>query len=1048
MNSSSKDQERDSTFGRTLLTIRTRLGLTQSSMAKILDISPQTIMVWEAGTSYPSPNSLRRVIEFAVQQHAFPSGREHEEIHALWKQAHQKVLLDDLWLKHLLTASPSSPPLRADNEDSTHAPSSAPTPPASSGPESLLTTKFSLPLSSHLLVPRPRLSDVLLARSVERPFTLVSAPAGFGKTTLLASWLKSLPEGEQWIAWLSLDEEDNDPVRFWRYLLTSLERQRPGPLTNLLASLQTHQMSFLPYLVTELLNQLSDIQEPLILVLDDYYHITETGIHTALTSLLDHLPPSVHLILATRADPPVPLSRLRAQGKLLEVRTEQLRWTQEETRLFLENVMHIYLSTERVEHVRERTEGWIVGIQLLGLSLQGRAMPENLLDVLSGSQHYILDFLTDEVLHRQEASVQTFLLHTSILERLSASLCDAVMEQEGSQQMLEYLERANLFVVSLDMQRQWYRYHALFAEVLRYRLAQEGDGMVATLHRRASLWYERQGQMNEAVMHALQAHDWHRAADLIETMARVEIGSWKNEVSLRRWIMQLPKEVTRARPLLSLTYALSLFRNASPESIEDWLQVAEEGITAQLSQLTFECGEAERTRQHELNDMLGTVFVIQAFNTAYRGNASLAIMLNQQALNYLSEKNFSIRALLASNQGLINVALGEAGAAIQNFLEAVKYSQRMGMSNMSIAFLVTVGKILIFRGRLHEAWNLFEQSIALSRTESSFILPNVSHAYGFQADLLREWNRFDAADDLMSRAVQMGEQAQDLIALEAIYAIRASIDSTKEDSDLAISSFEQAEQVSMQLKSPFAYVLQILPKQVRFLIAQGKIAHAAQLVEELLQQDQQQVTSLIVERIKVARVRVLLAQQEPEEVLGILPALLQGAIRQERYGHAIEMYLLHALASQRVQQEQEALASLREALRLAEPEGYIRLFVDEGPQMAALLTTLLTQERHHGATHYLETLLGVFSQEQARAHPTTPLAVQQRGLLDPLTERELEILRKMAQGTTNQQIAENLVIAITTVKRHITHIFEKLGVGNRTQAVARARRLGLLSDQS
>ena len=464
MDSSTKYQERkerDDAFGRSLLTIRTRLGLTQVSMAEMVGISPQTMMVWEAGTSYPNVKSLRRVIEFAIQQHAFSSGREQEEIRALWKQAHQKGLLDDLWLKHLLNSSSSSSALQEENEDRTGSASAVLTSPAPSLSESLLTTKFSLPSSSHLLIPRSRLSDGVLKRSVTYPLTLVSAPAGFGKTTLLSSWVRSLPKGTQYIAWLSLDEEENDHVRFWCYLLMALERQFPRSFTDLLAALQTHQTSFLPYLVTALVNQLSDIQAPLVLVLDDYHCITETPIHTLLASLIDHLPSTVHIILATRADPPLPLSRLRAQGKLLEVRTEQLRCNQEETRLFLENVMNIHLSPERIEHVNERTEGWIVGIQLLGLSLQRQTIPENLLDVLSGSQHYILDFLTDEVVQRQERGVQTFLLHTSLLERLSASLCDAVMEQEGSQQMLEYLERANLFVVSLDMQRQWYRYHAL-----------------------------------------------------------------------------------------------------------------------------------------------------------------------------------------------------------------------------------------------------------------------------------------------------------------------------------------------------------------------------------------------------------------------------------------------------------------------------------------------------------------------------------------------------------------------------------------------------------
>jgi LuxR family maltose regulon positive regulatory protein len=417
----------------------------------------------------------------------------------------------------------------------------------------LLATKFFVPVASGTLISRPRLT-ALLDESLKRPFTLVSAPAGFGKTTLLSAWAQSLPANNSRVAWVSLDEEDNDPQMFWTYVLSALDMQQSERFTPLLKYLQSPQAPSLKYVLTALSNLLLDSTEQVVLILDDYHAITEQEVHITLSYLLEHLTPQLHIILATRTDPPLPLSLQRARGLMLEVRADQLRCTVEETSTIFQEVMGIHLPEGTIREVTTRTEGWLVGLQLLGLSLPGHVNPASLLKEVSGDQRYILDYLIEEVLRRQPQEVQTFLLSTCILERLTASLCDAVMEQTGSQRMLYQLEQTNLFVVSLDSKREWYRYHALFAEALRYRLEQTQPDLVASLHHRASLWYAEHDQTTEAVLHAFRAHHWQLAADLIERKSLQLMSlTWgagqRTLFKLQGWLEQLPVEVMHSRPI-------------------------------------------------------------------------------------------------------------------------------------------------------------------------------------------------------------------------------------------------------------------------------------------------------------------------------------------------------------------------------------------------------------------------------------------------------------------------------------------------------------------
>ncbi len=449
-----------------------------------------------------------------------------------------------------------------------------------------LATKFFVPVVSHGLIPRPRLYT-LLDKSLKHPLTLVSAAAGFGKTTLLSTWVQSLPANHPSVAWITLDEEDNEPKLFWSYVLSALNKHQSQRLASLLMQLQSPQALSLKRTLTALINLLAESPDPFVLILDDYQLITEPQVHTTLAYFVQHLPAQLHIILSTRADPPLPFPQLQAYGQILEVRTDQLRCTVEETKAFFHQIMRMQLHDEVVQEVTARTEGWLVGLQLLGFSLQEHTDPATLLEEATGDQRYILDYLTEEVLRRQPDEVQTFLLCTCILERFTANLCEAVVEQPDSQRTIRWLEQANLFLVSLDSRRMWYRYHALFAQALRYQLEQENADLVPVLHARASRWYAEHGQFTNAILHAFSAHQWEWAADLIECSPLMSFtwGAAEHElVFLRRWLEQLPSEVVHARPRLCLACAQLLWAIAPYPKLEAWLSSAEARLTASLAE--------------------------------------------------------------------------------------------------------------------------------------------------------------------------------------------------------------------------------------------------------------------------------------------------------------------------------------------------------------------------------------------------------------------------------------------------------------------------------
>ena len=912
-----------------------------------------------------------------------------------------------------------------------------------SNQQHLLATKFFVPTSSQPLIPRLRLMRQL-DEGWQRKLVLISAPPGFGKTTLLASWTQSLPKDGPRIAWVALDEEDNEPRRFWTYLFTALERSRPGICGPLLTFLQEQPALSLEYLLTSFINALIESQEQVILFLDDYHVIHEPAIHTSLSYLIAHQPPQLHCMIITRMDPPLPLSRLRARGELLEIRFDQLRCTLKEAEDFLKEVMNLSLSTEEIEDLEVRSEGWIAGLQLAALSLHHQTGSADLLKKKTwSSSRYILDYLTEEVLLHQPAEVQTFLLHTSLLDRLSAPLCDTVMGQTGSRARLEYLEQANLFVSALDKEGYWYRYHALFAEALRHYLIKTDEQAIPELHVRASRWYADQKQTNEAVKHALLAKAWEWAADLIEAVPYLfDWGERQAElVALRQWLEQLPADIVRARPRLCLTYAKTHYTGEPLATTDAWLRIAETKLTASLS-----TQGASLPQEHQKN-LLGEVMAFRAYLDSYYGDGRATRDLSEKALTYLAQDQYAARAEVAFAQFGAAYSLGEMALAVRSVLEASVLAQEAGNTSTAILCKSLAILSLMWEGKLHEAWQMSQEAVRLGEAPDGLLVTTLCWVYAFQADILREWNRLDEALQRIRQAIHLSEQSGAVTFIYAGYSILARIYRVCGDLDAASEVLQHIEYIPANWEKPNFRAIYFTVERVRLWLERGELVQAAHWLQEPSRYEGN-VRFLPCEQEEIARIRILLAQNRASEALKRLAPLFPGVQATQRTGRLIELLLLQAIAFQMNGQKREALDTLNKAVQLAEPEGYIRMFADEKKYLASLLLSLRAREQEESTIRYLDSLLSAAQMEKHVQECDTHRPPPQQPLLEPLTNRELEVLHLLARGASNQEISETLVVTVNTVKRHLGNIFMKLDVSNRTQAVIHAHSLGLISETS
>ena len=915
-----------------------------------------------------------------------------------------------------------------------------------SEPHPLLLTKFLLPESSHELIARPRLLARLNAGLRQRVI-LVSAAAGFGKTTLLASWVRLFASDHPKAAWVSLDVSDNAPVQFWTYVLTALEQCQSGLSHLPFAFLQETPQPSWQSMLTALINGLAQQSEHLVLVLDNYERITEPAIHALLASLIEHMPPTLCVVLATRADPSFSLARLRAQAQIEELRTEQLQATREETTAFLRSVMGLRIAEQDIQEVDTRLQGWWAGMQLTALALQGEAHPNDLLQVLQGNQRALFEYLVQEVLNGQSEHVQTFLLRTSILPRLCNSLCNAVLEQQDSQSFLEEVEQANLFLSPLDDQRQWYAYHPLFAEVLRSQLEQVLPTEVTGLHLRASQWYAAHQARNEAIQHALQARAWSWAALLMEQVPTQRIWSRLENGLLSSWIEQLPREAVRERPRLCLAYAQSLFWIAPPGVTERWVNDARSAWTRvhQREEQTPMTRDAHESGAP--TSLLGEIAALQAMLAGfYDGNAGATQAFCREALTHLDEQQWRARVQIAFAQARGNVAQDHFEHGMQPMQIEWSQIQTEGDRTLESTYWCEATWETIIAGKLHQAWQFSQQAIHALQPLEGHQPAQMCWPSTYQAMILHEWNRLEEAQGLAEQAIQFGEQTESMAFLPIGYLLLLRIALSQGRLEEAKKASQQLEYVWRISPSPYRAALWSSVDQMRFWLACGDLERARRWAREV-KLEEPLASSLARERQSIARVRLLLAEAQPDHALNLLIPLVERAIVTQRWNYVLEMWLLQAQAYRILQQQREALSLLAQAVHLAAPEGSIRRFVDEGTPIAELLSQFREQKPQTEDLPYLEILLRAFNQIRSTHRESKPSSQPPRPLLDPLSAREQEVLHLLARGASNQDIAGTLVVALDTIKHHVSNILSKLEVTNRTQAVVRARALGLLSNE-
>jgi LuxR family maltose regulon positive regulatory protein len=896
-------------------------------------------------------------------------------------------------------------------------------------------------LSTKLHVPRPRVRLIhrahlveRLQHGVERALTLVSAPAGFGKTTLLAQWFmeSGIP-----VAWLSLEAEDNDPTRFLSYLIAALQTLDAQLGTTALALLRTPRPPAPEVVLAVLTNDLVECGGgDVALVLDDYHVITAESIQRGMTFLLEHLPPQLRLVLVTRADPPLPLARLRAQGQLCEVRTADLRFGAAEVNTFLQTVMGLDLPPKAITTLEQRTEGWIAGLQLAALSLQGRTDVSAFLTAFSGSHRYVLDYLSEEVLARQPAPVQQFLLHTCLLERLSGPLCDAVTAQEGSQAMLEALERANLFVVSLDDKRDWYRYHHLFAQVLRSHLKQTEPMSPPVLHRRASAWYEQHDLPAEAVQHALAIPDAELAARLIEPIALPV--AFQGQIStVLGWINALPEELVRTRPFLCAYHASLLTFTNQLEAAEIRLQEAERSVQKGLP--------AEQART-----LLGWVLAVRGDIASFSGDLMPGVFLARQALNLLPEAEVISRAGVMVTVARAYLVSGDVTLATEREVaEAVALNRTFNNPFAAVTSMNLLARLYVLQGRLREAAATYDQVVqVIPRPEVlQTLFGSLSHYFGW-GDLLREWNDLDGAERYLAQGMALVKETVTLGPSVAAlgYTALARLQQARGNSHEALVTLDTLIQLA-ELRHFAPYLLsQVAAVRAQIELAQGNVAAAIRWADSsgLSTMDDDLRYPREGEYLALARVRIAQARDDPAspflpDVLRLLDRLLRDAEAKARLGSVLPILVLRVLALEAQGNRMGALSTLERALVLAAPEGYIRLFVDEGAPMLVLLRLAKARSSVPG---YVATLLSVFG-EQHVLHLPLP-AARPSALLESLTGRERDVLQLLLEGASNREIAHRLVLSLNTVKRHIYNICGKLEVQSRLQAIIRARDLNLV----
>ncbi len=893
--------------------------------------------------------------------------------------------------------------------------------------EQLLSTKLYIPLTRPEFVHRPRLVEQLI-QGLQRKLTLVSAPAGFGKTMLVSEWVHKIqadtPEDNQIlnkVAWLSLDEGDNDFTRFLAYFIAALQSVAENVGNGVLSMLKSPQLPPIESVLTALLNDLATIPDNFTLILDDYHVIDAKPVDHALTFLLEHLPPQMHLVISTREDPLLPLARLRARDQLTELRAADLRFTPSEAAEFLNQVMGLGLPAEDIAILETRTEGWIAGLQMAAISMQGHKNTTDFIQSFSGSHRFVMDYLVEEVLQQQPKNVQTFLLSTSILDRLCGPLCDAVVLEPSAsgQETLEYLERTNLFVVPMDNERRWYRYHHLFADLLRQRLRQSaalfarGDvEYVNELHIRASQWYEDSGLDIEAFRHAAAANDIERAERLIEGKG-MPLQFRGALTMMLNWLGSLPTSVLDARPSLWSTYAQVLLATGQTTPIEEKLQAAEKAL--------------EGAEMNEKNrDIVGRIAATRAMLALSQYQIEAIVEHSLRALEYLSPDNLPFRTSTVWKMGVAYQFQGNRAEARKAYIEAISISQKSGNAITEIMALTGLGSIQEADNQLTLANQTYQHVLELT---THILFPYVCEAYLGLVRIFYQWNNLDTSEQYRQKAVPFAQQLENTDRPAACEVLLARLKLAQGDVDAAAAILAKVDQVVRQHN--FVYQLpELIAAQVIVLLRQGNQTAAAQLA--------------FAQDLPISQARVYLAQADPSAALATLEPYRRKMEARGWEDERLKVMVLQAVAIQAQGEKNRAVQLLGEALTMAEPGGFVRIFIDEGAPIAQLLNEAAAQGMK---PDYISKLLAAFEAEP-RTNEILPLTAPTQPLSDLLSQRELEVLHLIAQGLSNREISEKLFLALDTVKGHTRRIYGKLQVQRRTEAVSKARALQILPQEN
>ena len=907
---------------------------------------------------------------------------------------------------------------------------------AASDHAALLATKLFVPRAQPGFVPRRRLTEQL-SDGLRRGFVLLCAPAGFGKTSLLADWSRA---SERSVAWLSLDGGDNDAARFWRHAAAALDGACPGIAKRVAPLLGPPSPASFEGFVTALVNGLTAQCDAVVLILDDYHVIESDTVHGSLMFLLEHLPPALRVAVASRSDPPLALARLRGRGQLAEVRAADLRFTADEATALLRAAVGRDLPDDAVGVLTDRTEGWVTGLLLAGLSLRRQDDPSGFVARFSGSHRYVLDYLTEEVLDQQPQQGRAFLLETSVLRRLSGALCDAVTGRTDGQAMLERVERANLFLAPLDDVRRWWRYHPLFADMLRARLQRDAPGRAPELHMAAAAWFDRQGYADEAVHHAVAARNHAVAAEVVERHID-ELLLRSEGTTVQRWLAALPSDVVRTRPRLLLAEARLALLGGRVEAAEAALDAAERAWDQRAGEDDARYEASTGPAASLLVNIPATIAVDRAYLAELRGDVRGAIASASRAKARINPDEWMLRSHADGYLAVAKLLDGRLDEAERALSSIVATWRGAGERYLAVRGCHHLGQVQRAQGRLDAAVDTYRRALDLAAGT-----PAAGIAHVGLAEVAYQRNQLASALTHLDDGIPLCRQLVYTQPLATGLATLAWVRQAQGDTAAAPDLMGQAARVTRDVGA--ASVLNPVPVQrLRLLLARGDVGAATRWIEQrgLSIGDD---PAYVREPEHLLLAQLLLARGRPDEALTLLERLVATALAEHRTGSLIELRAMRALALSATGDHAGAVAALAETLVDACPQGYVRVFVDAGTPMRTLLGRLVTAQGSSGGVagevpfDCLARLQHAFTATPALHHGAQSAAAA--GMVDSLTAREREVLALMARGDTNAAIAGELVISLDTVKKHVSRVLDKLGAINRTEAVDRARKLGLI----